>query len=85
MNRLGVKTLFIERENPWEDDYRVSFNGTLRDEILNREIFSTLAEARILMEGWRKEYNQLQAHSALFYAGYKKGGRAHVDHIVEID
>jgi putative transposase len=64
---LGVKTLFIERGSPWENGYIESFNGKLRDELLNREIFTTLAEASILIEGWRKEYNQEQPHSALNY------------------
>jgi putative transposase len=67
LNRLGVKTLFIERGSPWENGYIESFNGKLRDELLNREIFTTLAEARILIEGWRKEYNQERPHSALNY------------------
>jgi len=44
-----------------------SFNGKFRDELLNREIFTTLIEAKILIEGWRKEYNQLRSHSALGY------------------
>jgi transposase InsO family protein len=64
---LGVKTLFIERGSPWENGYIESFNGKLRDELLNREIFTSLAEARILIEGWRKEYNQERPHSALKY------------------
>lgn len=67
LNRLGVSTLFIERGSPWENGYIESFNGKLRDELLNREIFTTLAEARILIEGWRKEYNQERPHSALKY------------------
>ena len=67
LNRLGVKTLFIERGSPWENGYIESFNGKLRDELLNREIFTTLAEARILIEGWRKGYNQERPHSALNY------------------
>lgn len=67
LNRLGVKTLFIERGSPWENGYIESFNGKLRDELLNREIFTTLAEAKILIEAWRKEYNQVRLHSALNY------------------
>src|SRR4030042_6246243 len=57
LNRLGVKTLFIDRGSPWENGYIESFNGKLRDELLNREIFTTLAEAKILIERWRGEYN----------------------------
>ena len=67
LNRLGVKTLFIERGSPWENGYIESFNGKLRDELLNREIFTTLTEAKILIEQWRKEYNQIRPHSTLDY------------------
>ena len=67
LNRLGVKTLFIEPGSPWENGYIESFNGKLRDELLNREWFSTLFEAKILTEEWRKEYNQFRPHSALGY------------------
>jgi putative transposase len=49
LNRLGVKTLFIEPGSPWENGYIESFNGKLRDELLNREIFTTLTEARVLI------------------------------------
>ena len=59
LNCLGVKTLFIEPRNPWENGYVESFNRKLRDELLNREIFTTLTEAKILIEQWRKEYNQV--------------------------
>ena len=57
-SRLGVKTLFIEPGSPWENGYVESFNGKLRDELLNGEIFNTLLEARILIEAWRKDYNK---------------------------
>ncbi len=67
LSRLGVKTLFIERGSPWENGYIESFNGKLRDELLNREVFATLTEAKILIQGWRKEYNQERPHSALNY------------------
>lgn len=67
LNRLGVKTLFIEPGSPWENGYIESFNGKLRDELLNREIFTTLEEARVLIEQWRREYNQVRPHSALGY------------------
>jgi putative transposase len=67
LNRLRVKTLFIERGSPWENGYIESFNGKLRDELLNLEIFATLEEARVLIEQWRKEYNQVRPHSALGY------------------
>ena len=64
---IGVKTLFIEPGSPWENGYIESFNGKLRDELLNREIFSTLTEARVLIEQWRMEYNTIRPHSALGY------------------
>jgi transposase InsO family protein len=67
LNKLGVKTLFIEPGSPWENGYIESFNGKLRDELLNREIFTTLTEARVLIAGWRKEYNQVRPHSSLGY------------------
>jgi putative transposase len=67
LNRLGVKTLFIEPGSPWENGYIESFNGKLRDELLNREIFTTLEEAKVLIEQWRREYNHVRPHSALRY------------------
>ena len=67
LSSLGVKTLFIEPGSPWENGYIESFNGKLRDELLNREIFTTLTEARVLIEQWRREYNQIRPHSALGY------------------
>ena len=65
--QVGVKTLFIEPGSPWENGYIESFNGKLRDELLNREIFTTLTEAKVLIAGWRKEYNQVRPHSAKNY------------------
>ncbi len=57
----------VERGSPWENGYVESFNGKLRDELPNLEIFTTLTEASILIEEWRKEYNQVRPHSALNY------------------
>jgi len=65
--RVGVTPLFIEPGSPWENGYIESFNGKLRDELLDRELFYTLAEAQILTEWWRQEYNHLRPHSALGY------------------
>ena len=65
--RVGVKTLFIEPGSPWENGYIESFNGKLRDELLDREIFYTLREAQILIERWRREYNEFRPHSSLGY------------------
>ena len=67
LSRLGVKTLYIEPGSPWENGYIESFNRKLRDEVLNREIFTTLEEARVLIEQWRKEYNQIRPHNSLGY------------------
>ena len=67
LHDLEVKTLFIEPGSPWENGYIESFNGKLRDELLNREVFDTLLEAQVLIEGWRKEYNQIRPHSSLGY------------------
>ncbi len=67
LNRLGVKTLFIEPGSPWENGYIESFNGKMRDELLDREIFTTLEEAKVLINQWRREYNQIRPHSAKNY------------------
>ena len=67
LHRVGVTTLFIEPGSPWENGYGESFNGKLRDECRNRERFDTLLEAQALIEGWRREYNQIRPHSALGY------------------
>jgi transposase InsO family protein len=65
--KVQVQTLFIEPGSPWENGYIESFNGKLRDELLNREIFYTLREAKVLIEIWRWEYNHFRPHSALGY------------------
>ena len=62
-----VRTLFIEPGSPWENGYNESFNGKLRDELLNGEIFYTLKEAQILIEQWRIHYNTVRPHSSLGY------------------
>jgi transposase InsO family protein len=67
LSNLGVKTLFIEPGSPWENGYIESFNGKLRNELLNGEIFYTLQEARIIIEKWRYHYNHVRPHSALGY------------------
>lgn len=67
LGRLGVKTLFIEPGSPWENGYNESFNGKLRDELLNREVFYTVEEAQVLVEQWRQIYNKVRPHSALGY------------------
>jgi transposase InsO family protein len=67
LRRLEVQPLFIEPGSPWENGYVESFNGKLRDELLNGEIFYTLMEAKVLIERWRQEYNTVRPHSALDY------------------
>ena len=64
---VGTRTLYIERGSPWENGYCESFNGKLRDECLNGEIFYSLKEAQIVIESWRVEYNTERPHSALGY------------------
>ena len=64
---VGASTAFIEPGSPWENDYCESFNSKLRDELLNGEIFYSLAEARIVIEGWRQHYNTKRPHSSLDY------------------
>ncbi len=64
---LGVKTLFIEPGSPWENGYIESFNGKMRDELLNGEIFDTILEAKVITERWRKTYNTVRPHSSLGY------------------
>ena len=65
--RVGVKTLYIEPGSPWENGYNESFNGKLRDELLNGEIFYSMTEAKVLIEQWRRHYNTIRPHSSLGY------------------
>ncbi len=67
LGKVGVKTLFIAPGSPWENGYNESFNGTLRDQFLNGEIFYTLREAKVLLERWRWHYNHVRPHSSLGY------------------
>lgn len=64
---LGVKTVFITLGSPLENGFNERSRGSLRDEILNGEVFYTMAEANILIEGWRKNYNEVQTRSSLGY------------------
>ena len=64
---VGAKTAYIEPGSPWENGYCESFNGKLRDELLNGEIFYTLKEAKIVIENWRYHYNTVRPHSSLGY------------------
>ncbi|GLK80097.1 insertion element protein [Methylopila turkensis] len=64
---VGSRTAFIEPGSPWENGYCESFNARLRDELLSGEIFYSLAEAKAVIEGWRRHYNAVRPHSALGY------------------
>lgn len=65
--KLDVKTAYITPGSPWENGFNERFNGSLRDELLNGEVFYSLAEAKVLIENWRKHYNEVRPHSALGY------------------
>jgi putative transposase len=67
LEKVGVKTLFIEPGSPWENGYVESFNGKLRDELLDREMFYSLSEAKVLIGMWREHYNKVRPHSSLGY------------------
>ena len=67
LSRIGAKTLYIQPGSPWENGYNESFNGKLRDELLNGEIFYTLREAKVLIKQWRRHYNTIRPHSSLEY------------------
>ncbi|MBU1287328.1 MAG: IS3 family transposase [Alphaproteobacteria bacterium] len=67
LERIGVKTLYITPGSPWENGYCESFNSKLRDELLARETFFDLREAKILIEAWRHHYNTARPHSSLGY------------------
>ena len=64
---VGARTAYIEKASPWENGYVESFNGKLRDELLNGEVFNTLREAQVLIEEWRRHYNRVRPHSSLGY------------------
>jgi putative transposase len=67
LGQVGTGTLYIEPGSPWENGYCESFNGKLRDECLDGEIFYSLKEAQVVIEHWRVEYNTRRPHSALGY------------------
>jgi len=62
-----VDTIYIKPGSPWENPYIESFNGKFRDECLNMELFSSMIEARVIIEDWRIEYNEIRPHSSLGY------------------
>jgi putative transposase len=67
LQRNRVKPLFIETGKPWQNGKGESFNGKLRDECLSREWFSSVKEAKVVIENWRKFYNERRPHSSLKY------------------
>lgn len=67
LEKMEVKPTYIEPGSPWENGYNESFNGKLRDELLDRELFTTLHEAQILIERWRVHYNTKRPHSSIGY------------------
>ena len=67
LKNRGVETLYIEPGSPWENGYIESFNGKLRDGVLDREVFYSVKEAKVLVESWRLEYNNRRPHSSLGY------------------
>ena len=72
LHRSGAQTLYIEPGAPWENAYSETFNSRFGDEVLKREIFDTLLEAKVLVEKYRREYNEERPHSALNYATPKE-------------
>jgi putative transposase len=75
--RVGANTLYIEPGSPWENGFCESFNGKLRDELLDGEIFYSLKEARIVIESWRRHYNTKRPHSSLGYRPPAPVARSH--------
>ena len=67
LGRVGARTLYFEPGSPWENGYLESINGKLRDELLDREVFYTLLEVRVLTERYRRTYNRIRPHSSLGY------------------
>ncbi len=65
LTRACVRTLYIQKASPWENGYVESFNGRLRDELLDRELFLSLPEARIVLDQWRMDYSPRQPHGGL--------------------
>ena len=67
LHQAEVGTLYIAKGSPWENGYVESFNSKLRDELLNRELFLSLEEARWVIDQWQLDYNQQRPHSGIDY------------------
>ena len=65
--RPSVSVIVYDHGSPWENGYNESFNGRLRDECLNVELFNTLMEAKVIIEHWRHQYNTIRPHASLQY------------------
>jgi len=70
---VGASTAYIAPGSPWENGFIESFNARLRDELLNGEMFTTLREAEVLIEAWRRHYNAVRPHSSLGYRAASTG------------
>lgn len=67
LSKRGVETHHIDPGSPWQNPFGESFNGRLRDECLNLELFQNLLEAKVVVEDWRRDYNLARPHSSLGY------------------
>ena len=79
LRESGIKTIYIKPGSPWENGHIESFHDKLRGECLNRELFGSLLEARIILESWRNEYNDQRPHSSLGYQTPTEYARAASD------
>lgn len=83
LQQVGAQTLSIEPGSPWENGFCESFNGKLRDELLDGEIFYSLKEARIVIESWRRHYNTKRPHSSLGYRPPAPVARGRINSTIE--
>jgi transposase InsO family protein len=67
LSEMEIVPMYIAPGSPWENGFVESFNGTMANELLNREIFDTLHEAKVLLARWVRAYNTIRPHSALGY------------------
>ena len=81
LTQRHIQTVYIEPGSPWQNAYGESFNGRLRDECLNMEWFRNLREAQVVIERWRRQYNEERPHSSLAYEtphAFRRAYEAHV-------
>ena len=72
----SIKTLYIEPGSPWQNGHVESFNGSLRDECLDQELMLSVAEARVLIEDYRRHYNEERPHGGI---GYRTPAQARIE------